>query len=103
MFVVDTNLLVYAAIREAPRYRTASRLVADWAASAEAWFTTWSVVYEFLRVVTHVHVAGPTSAGQARAGPLLHTFSSTKPMAAESRCQLASSWSKYLRPAGVSE
>ena len=53
MFVVDTNLLVYAAIREAPRYHGASRLVAEWVASAEPWFTTWSVYYEFLRVVTH--------------------------------------------------
>ena len=53
MFVVDTNLLIYAAIRQSPAHPRAARLVAQWRASTEPWFITWSVAYEFLWVVTH--------------------------------------------------
>ena len=52
MFVVDTNLLVYAAIRESPGHEGARRLVEEWGSSTEAWSITWSIVYEFLSVVT---------------------------------------------------
>ncbi len=53
MFVVDTNLLIYAAIRESREHGQATRLVAKWGSSAERWYVTWSIAYEFLRVVTH--------------------------------------------------
>ena len=53
MFVVDTNLLLYAADEDAPAQKRLRSLLADWGSSTEAWFTTWSVVYEFLRVATH--------------------------------------------------
>ncbi len=53
MFVVDTNLLVYAAIREFMEHPRARKLLAEWGSSAEPWFITWSSAYEFLRVVTH--------------------------------------------------
>ncbi len=53
MFVVDTNLLIYAANEDFPGQRRMRELLAEWSSSAEAWFTTWSVIYEFLRVVTH--------------------------------------------------
>ncbi len=53
MFVVDTNLLIYAAIRESTEHGQAARLVAGWGSSAERWYITWSIAYEFLRVVTH--------------------------------------------------
>jgi hypothetical protein len=53
LFVVDTNLLIYAAISESPRHDRANRLVAEWRRSAEIWRITWSIAYEFLRVVTH--------------------------------------------------
>jgi len=52
MFVVGTNLLVYAAIRECPGHDYAQRLVGEWGASDERWFATWSIVYEFLSVST---------------------------------------------------
>ena len=52
MFVVDTNLLVYAAIRESPGHERAQRLVHEWGSSTEVWSITWSIVYEFLSVVT---------------------------------------------------
>ena len=53
MFVVDTNLLVYAAINQFPRHAQAQALVSQWRQSADPWRITWSITYEFLRVVTH--------------------------------------------------
>jgi hypothetical protein len=53
VFVVDTNLLIYAAIREFPGHDKALRLVDEWRNSPESWLITWSIAYEFLRVVTH--------------------------------------------------
>lgn len=53
MFVVDTNLLIYAAIRESRAHAQARRLVAEWCSSGEPCLITWSIAYEFLRVVTH--------------------------------------------------
>jgi toxin-antitoxin system PIN domain toxin len=53
VFVVDTNLLIYAASRESPQHERARRLVVEWGRSSESWRITWSVAYEFLRVVTH--------------------------------------------------
>jgi uncharacterized protein len=53
LFVVDTNLLIYAAIRESTPHRRANQLVAEWTSSTEPWYITWSIAYEFLRVVTH--------------------------------------------------
>lgn len=52
MFVVDTNLLVYAAVRESRGHEGAQRLVQEWGSSTEAWAVTWSILYEFLSVVT---------------------------------------------------
>jgi uncharacterized protein len=53
VFAVDTNLLLPAAIRESHGHGRAKQLVAEWGSSAEAWFITWSVAYEFMRVATH--------------------------------------------------
>ena len=53
MFLTDTNIFVQAAIRECPAHDQAADLVNEWASSAGPWFATWSIVYEFLRVVTH--------------------------------------------------
>lgn len=52
VFVVDTNLLVYAAIRESPGHEQMQSMVQEWGVSSEAWFVTWSIVYEFLCVTT---------------------------------------------------
>ena len=66
MFVVDTNLLIYAAIRKSPAHDQASRLVAEWRSSAEPWLITWSIAYEFLRAVTHRSIlAGPLAFADA--------------------------------------
>ena len=53
VFVVDTNLLIYAAIREFREHDQASKLLAEWGTAGDPWHITWSIVYEFLRVVTH--------------------------------------------------
>jgi len=53
VFVVDTNLLIYAADEDFPGRQRMRSLFAEWGSSTEGWFVTWSVVYEFLRVVTH--------------------------------------------------
>lgn len=56
MFAVDTNILLYAAIRQFPEHPKAFQLVEKWRKDEAAWFVTWNVVYEFLRVSTHAAV-----------------------------------------------
>lgn len=56
MLIVDTNVLVYAADADS-RFHEACR---DWLDGRrkrpDAWFTTWPILYEFLRVTTHARV-----------------------------------------------
>ena len=56
MFVVDTNVLVYAADRSAPEHERCRKLVEAWRRRSAAWYLTWGICYEFLRVVTHPRV-----------------------------------------------
>ena len=56
MFVVDTNVLLYAADTAAPAHARCRTLLASWRSSAQAWYLTWPIVYEFLRVATHPRV-----------------------------------------------
>jgi uncharacterized protein len=56
VFVVDTNVLVYAADQSAPEHRRCRALLERWRAQAGAWYLTWGNCYEFLRVVTHPRV-----------------------------------------------
>jgi len=56
VFVVDTNVLVYAADRDAPGHARCRDLLDAWRAQPEPWYLTWSVVYEFLRITTHPRV-----------------------------------------------
>ena len=66
MFVLDTNVLVYAADADSP-YHTKCRAFVDTARrQPSAWYVTWGICYEFLRVVTHPRVfRSPWSAAQA--------------------------------------
>lgn len=56
MLLVDTNILVYAANTESP-FHSACR---DWLERqrrrSDAWYTSWPILYEFLRVTTHPRV-----------------------------------------------
>jgi len=66
MFVVDTNILVYAADEESHFHRSSYDLLEGWRKQASAWYVTWGILYEFLRVVTHPRVfRTPWGAGQA--------------------------------------
>lgn len=56
MFVVDTNVLVYAANSAVPEHQRCRPLVESWRTSSLPWFLTWPIAYEFLRVVTHPQV-----------------------------------------------
>jgi toxin-antitoxin system PIN domain toxin len=66
VFVVDTNVLVYAADEDSPFHGACARLVQDWRHQSGAWYTTWGILYEFLRVTTHARVMrSPWNAGRA--------------------------------------
>jgi hypothetical protein len=56
VLVVDTNVLVYAADRDSPFHSACRAWLEKQRQRAEAWHTTWPIVYEFLRVTTHPRV-----------------------------------------------
>jgi toxin-antitoxin system PIN domain toxin len=56
MFVVDTNVLVYAADGSAPEHDRCRALLEGWRRQSGAWYLTWGICYEVLRVVTHPRV-----------------------------------------------
>ena len=66
MFAVDTNVLVYAADEHASAHAHCRQLLEGWRRQQAAWYVTWSILYEFLRVVTHPKVLkAPWTAEQA--------------------------------------
>lgn len=56
MFVVDTNVLVYAADEDSPFHRRCRDMLDAWRRGAAAWYVTWGILYEFLRIATHPRV-----------------------------------------------
>jgi len=52
VFVVDTNLLVYAADEDFAGQGQMRQVLRQWGLSSETWYVTWSIVYEFLSVST---------------------------------------------------
>lgn len=56
MFVVDTNVLVYAANRSSDEHRRCREHLEAWRRAALPWYVTWSILYEFVRVTTHPRV-----------------------------------------------
>lgn len=56
MFVVDTNILVYAADEDSPLHKRCVRLIEEWRRQSSVWYVTWGILYEFLRVITHPRV-----------------------------------------------
>ena len=66
MFVVDTNVLVYAANAGSPFHPSCKGALESWRRAPGAWYATWAILYEFLRVTTHPRVLSPAwTAGQA--------------------------------------
>jgi toxin-antitoxin system PIN domain toxin len=53
VFVVDTNILLFAVNTDSADHERARALVEEWRAGERPWFLTWGIVYEFLRVSTH--------------------------------------------------
>lgn len=56
MFVVDTNVLIYAADQDSEHHAICARKLQMWRRQSAPWYLTWSIVYEFLRVTTHPNV-----------------------------------------------
>jgi toxin-antitoxin system PIN domain toxin len=66
VFVVDTNVLVYAADEDAPAHTRCRALLEAWRNQRPAWYTTWGILYESLRILTHPRVLrNPWTARQA--------------------------------------
>jgi hypothetical protein len=56
VLVVDTNVFVYAADEDSPYHATCRDWLERQRTHADAWYTTWAILYEFLRVTTHPKV-----------------------------------------------
>lgn len=54
MILVDTNVFVHTVEIDSPFHDACSAWLHTQRASGTPWFTTWPIVYEFLRVSTHV-------------------------------------------------
>jgi toxin-antitoxin system PIN domain toxin len=57
VLVVDTNILVYAADEHSQFHGKCNKWLERQRRQADAWFVTWPIVYEFLRVLTHPRLA----------------------------------------------
>ena len=65
--VIDTNILLYAANSGVEEHRAARDFLLDAGSSADRWYLTEGIAYEFLRVATHAKVfPRPLSWAQAR-------------------------------------
>jgi toxin-antitoxin system PIN domain toxin len=56
VLVVDTNVLVYAADEDSPFHAACRHWLEAQRGRADAWYTAWAILYEFLRVTTHPQV-----------------------------------------------
>jgi toxin-antitoxin system PIN domain toxin len=56
VLAVDTNVLVYAADADSQFHAPCRHWLERQRARPEAWYTTWAILYEFLRVTTHARV-----------------------------------------------
>jgi uncharacterized protein len=56
MLAIDTNVLVYAADQDSPFYIPCREWLERQRVRPDAWYTTWAILYEFLRVTTHPRV-----------------------------------------------
>jgi uncharacterized protein len=66
LVLVDTNVLIYAADADSPFHSPCLGWLQRQRARPDAWFTTWPILYEFLRVTTHARVMRrPWSAARA--------------------------------------
>lgn len=59
MLLVDTNLLVHAANTASPVHKDADAWLVRQRSQPGAWYVTWPILYEFMRVTTHPRVMRP--------------------------------------------
>jgi predicted nucleic acid-binding protein len=57
MIALDTSVLAFAVNRFAPEHARAAQVVDELANGDVPWNVPWSVMHEFLRLVTHPHAA----------------------------------------------
>jgi toxin-antitoxin system PIN domain toxin len=66
VLVVDTNILVYAVDADSPLHAGSRDWLERQRTRPDAWYTTWPILYEFMRVATHPRVMRrPLNASQA--------------------------------------
>jgi toxin-antitoxin system PIN domain toxin len=66
VLLVDTNILVYSADADSQFHTGCRSWLERQRGRADAWYTTWSILYEFLRVTTHPRVMrGPWNVAAA--------------------------------------
>lgn len=66
MLLVDTNILIHASNHDDPLHACCAAWLDEQRSGPDAWFLTWGVLYEYLRVVTHPRVLEkPLSATEA--------------------------------------
>jgi len=56
VLAVDTNVLVYAADADSQFHSPCRDWLERQRSRPDAWYTTWAILYEFLRVTTHPRV-----------------------------------------------
>ena len=56
MFLIDTNVLIHAANPSGSEHSRCRHLLERARRSVAPWHTTWAILYEFLRVITHPRV-----------------------------------------------
>lgn len=56
MVVVDTNILVYAADADSQWHLKSRDWIDERRSRPDAWYVTWPILYEFMRVTTHPRV-----------------------------------------------
>lgn len=56
MVVVDTNILVYAADADSQWHVKSRDWIGEKRSRPDAWYVTWPILYEFMRVTTHPRV-----------------------------------------------
>ena len=56
MITVDTNVLLYAADTASPFHARCRKWIERQQFRPDGWYTTWPILYEFLRVITHPRV-----------------------------------------------
>jgi len=71
--MIDTNILLYAANADADGHNAAARFLIDAGNSADQWYLTEGILYEFLRVSTH-HLVFPRPLAWENAIAFLRPF-----------------------------